>query len=312
MEEAFEVITGEAPLEWLSDCLVVILEVEDSLGDVFAGVEVVGCEGLSLEHGEVDLDLIQPAGVHGQVHEDEFGPLGVEPVHSTLAAVDRAVVDDPEDSLRRSVGFGAHDRSDQGIKAVDRRSFDDVAKEACPMDIPGRLVRTGAAAAVLVLEAKRLARARRPTRMASLADLQARLLIGGEDEIPLLEGFVFPPAVVQIQDSAGLVGEIGIAREDPAPVAPRSNRVLRQPAPDGRARDLGDDALLEDMATQLAAAEPRQRKSLRGGQLAGQRFDFSDDRRGGNRRGGLRGIDPLIPRVVDRRSVFATSRSWAA
>ena len=54
------------------------------------------------------------------------------------------------------------------------------------MDIPGRLVRTGAAAAVLVLEAKRLARARRPTRMASLTDLQARLLIGGEDEIPLL------------------------------------------------------------------------------------------------------------------------------
>ena len=53
----------------------------------------------------VDLDLVEPAGVDGQVDEDQVAPAALEPVDRALAAVVGAVVDDPEDAPRGGVGL---------------------------------------------------------------------------------------------------------------------------------------------------------------------------------------------------------------
>jgi hypothetical protein len=47
----------------------------------------------------------------------------------------------------------------------------------------------------------------------------------------LLSGFVFPPALVEIQHATGLDGEGGITRENPAAMPPRPQRILAEPTP---------------------------------------------------------------------------------
>ncbi len=97
MEEAVEVVAGELSFERLGDPLVVSCEAEEPL---FEGGEVgvvVGLQHLALDDREVDLDLVEPAGVDGQVDEDEVLVVALEAVDRALAAVGGAVVDDPED-----------------------------------------------------------------------------------------------------------------------------------------------------------------------------------------------------------------------
>ena len=62
--------------------------------------EVVGCQELALDDREIDLDLVEPAGVDRGVDEDKVGPLGAQPRGGALAAMRRAIVDDPEDAPR--------------------------------------------------------------------------------------------------------------------------------------------------------------------------------------------------------------------
>jgi hypothetical protein len=57
-----------------------------------------------LDDGEVDLALVQPAGVNGGVDRDEVRPGAVEAVDAALAAVRGAVVDDQEDALGIAAG----------------------------------------------------------------------------------------------------------------------------------------------------------------------------------------------------------------
>ena len=68
-----EVVTREFPLEWRSDVLIVLLEAKESVFDFLKRVEVVGCERLAFNDGEVDFDLIEPACVDRSMHGDEVG-----------------------------------------------------------------------------------------------------------------------------------------------------------------------------------------------------------------------------------------------
>ena len=62
MQQRVEVLTGELPLEGLGNGFVVTGEAQQPLLEGFEGREVVGCQGLALKDGEVDLHLIQPTG----------------------------------------------------------------------------------------------------------------------------------------------------------------------------------------------------------------------------------------------------------
>jgi hypothetical protein len=72
-EQSIEIGPGELPLKGPGDLLVMILESEQPslyLGEVG---EVVGSEHLALDDGEVDLDLVEPGGMHRQVDQNQLG-----------------------------------------------------------------------------------------------------------------------------------------------------------------------------------------------------------------------------------------------
>lgn len=73
--------------ERLRDLLVVSSEVEEALFDGSEVGEVVGLQHLALDDREVDLDLVEPAGVDRQVDEDEILVVALESVDRALAAV---------------------------------------------------------------------------------------------------------------------------------------------------------------------------------------------------------------------------------
>jgi hypothetical protein len=85
----------------------------------------------------------------------------------------------------------------------------------------------------------------------AMAGLDGRLLIGADDVVAGVQQLAVPAAAVEVQDAAGLGGEVGIAREDPRAVLPALDRVLRQPAPDRDAGDLLADPTRDGLAREL-------------------------------------------------------------
>ena len=79
-KEIPEILACELLLEGSGDFLVMGLEAEDPGFGRLEGGTVVGRPGLSLEDGEVDLDLVEPAGVDGQVDQAQVGPAALEPL----------------------------------------------------------------------------------------------------------------------------------------------------------------------------------------------------------------------------------------
>jgi len=51
-------------------------------------------------------------------------------------------------------------------------------------------------------------------------------LVGRYHELIIFQRLTFPLAGIQIQQAAGLVGEVGIARENPTPVVPGTDGVV--------------------------------------------------------------------------------------
>ena len=64
-EVVVEIVPGVLPVERGRGGVVAVLEGQDPGGEVVQVGEVSGGDGLSLEDGEVDLDLVQPGGVDG-------------------------------------------------------------------------------------------------------------------------------------------------------------------------------------------------------------------------------------------------------
>ena len=78
MQQAREVLSGEFPLEGLGDLFIVFLKVENPLCQGGKGREVIGREQFSLEDGEIDFDLVQPAGMDGEMDDNNLRPLALK------------------------------------------------------------------------------------------------------------------------------------------------------------------------------------------------------------------------------------------
>src|ERR1035441_9296408 len=61
--------------------------------------------------------------------------------------------------------------------------------------------------------------------------LDAGLLVGGEHIITWSQCIATPPALVEIENAAGLAGELPIAWENPGPMPPWAQCILAEPAP---------------------------------------------------------------------------------
>src|SRR4051812_30226022 len=88
-----------------------------------------------------------------------------------------------------------------------------------------------AAAAVLELDQRGAAWTGRHRFVATAERLELRLLVGADDVLVGSEPLAVEDPGVEVQRAASLLGEVGVAREDPRSGLPRLDRVVVQPAP---------------------------------------------------------------------------------
>ena len=233
--------------------------------------------------------------------------LALEPLDRGLTTVRGAVVDDPEHAPRRAVRLDAHDLADQPPERLDAGLGLAAPEQPGPVDVPGGEVLEGPAALVLELDPHDPACRRRQGRVTADAGLDARLLIGADHELVVPEPPSFPLARVQVEDARRLGSERRVAREDPAAVGPRLDRVLVEPAPDRRVGDRGHEPAADDLGPDVRDVEPAEGQPEAGRQLTGDRLDGDDERWGGKpadgRSASARRDLPGLP----RRSACATS-----
>ena len=132
-----KIAAGEGPLEGRGSPLIVALEGEETLFEFGQAREIVWRENLSLDDGEIDLDLIEPTGVDRRVDEDGIGPFVTQTVGGLLASVSGAVVHDPKDSSSGLVGLLAHDLGDEPIHGSYSAFHFAATEDLGAMDIPG-------------------------------------------------------------------------------------------------------------------------------------------------------------------------------
>src|SRR5215470_10061093 len=102
-EQSREIPTREGPLERLRRSDVMVLEAKKTLTDRVARRKVVGREHLALDDREIDLDLIEPAGVDGGMDQYELRPPGLQPCDCAVSSMCGAIVHDPEDAAGRAI-----------------------------------------------------------------------------------------------------------------------------------------------------------------------------------------------------------------
>ena len=268
---------SEGPLKRPRRLLIPPLKAEEAVFELTERCEVVWRDDLSLNDREVDLDLVEPAGMNRRVHERRGGPLGAEAGGGLIAAVRRTTVHHPEDSPRRAVGLGAHHLSDETVYSRDGRFRFAAAKQLCAMHVPRRQVRQRAHPEVLVFDAQGATRTWSERGMLAAARLDTGFFVCRHHEFVCTQCGPFPGFRIQIEDATGLMGKVRIAGKDPAAVAPRLQSVRIQPAPEGHTTDLRHDAASDDLAPQFRNREARQGHIEPAGQLTGQALNLDDD-----------------------------------
>ena len=206
-----------------------------------------------------------------------LGHLSRRAVGGFLAAMSGAVVHDPKDTASGLVGLLAHDFADKPIHRSNSAFDFAAAEDLSAMDIPCGQVGPGTFAKVLVLDASGAVGSGRQRWLFSASGLNAGLFVRRNDEVIGAQWSALPNALVEIEDRAGFVGKVGIAREDPASMLPRAKSIAAEPAPQGGAADLRDQALRNHVLADFLDREAGQRKSEVVRKLAGQCLNLNDE-----------------------------------
>src|SRR3954454_6113274 len=98
--------------------------------------------------------------------------------------------------------------------------------------VPGIEVADRAAPLVLVLDALATPVGGWRAGVDPCPGLDRGLGVGADHAVAGLKQLAFPAALVEVEDRAGLLQEVGVAREDPRALLPGLDRVLGQPATD--------------------------------------------------------------------------------
>ena len=90
----------KGPLEWFGDPLVAGLECHHVPRQVCQALEVVRGKQLALNDREIDLDLVEPAGVDWCMNQNDVGPSGSKAIGGASTTVAGAIVGDQEHATR--------------------------------------------------------------------------------------------------------------------------------------------------------------------------------------------------------------------
>src|ERR1700730_18918162 len=162
----------------LNGLFVALLKVQEPLLELGQGREVIRGERLSLHDGEVNLDLVEPTGVNRCVHQDDVSPLRVKALDSFLAAMRRAVVHDPEDTVCRLVGLLTHDLSDQAVGGGDAALDLAATEQLGAMHIPSGQIGPCALAKILMFDPHGALRCRRESGFSLWSGVHDSVFVG--------------------------------------------------------------------------------------------------------------------------------------
>ena len=250
-EKDVQVAARKGPFEWSGGALIASLEGRQTAFEGREVGEVARREKLTLNNGEIDLDLVEPAGVDRRVDQNDIRPSGPQSRGGSLAAMGGTVVRDEEHVPRRTIGFLSHDLSDQALERRDPVLVLAAAEQPGAVHVPGGQISPRPGPRIFVLDTEWTAGRGRQWGMFAPPGLDAGLLVGGENIIPRPQHRIFPTSLVKIEDLASLAGELRITRENPGAMAPGPQSVLTEPAPKGGATDLRDDAARHRLLAQL-------------------------------------------------------------
>ena len=181
-----------------------------------------------------------------------------------------------------------------------------VAVELRSVHVPGGDVGARAVASVLVLGALTTTPSGRERGVATAADGDLGLLVGGQHEVSWTPRAAVAAPVIEIQDAARQpLCRSRDRGEGPAPVPPGRTGFVAEPAPNGHSAHFSYDPCRQDMASEFLTAEAGERKSQPGRQFTSQGFHERHDPRWEKQRVGLREDAPRGPRGVLGRSAFA-------
>jgi len=225
-----EISSSELPRERLGYFLIIVLEAQQPFGQgIFVG-HVQGCQNLALDDGEIDLNLIQPTGMHGQ--RDRYG-IGIhitQPRWKGTPMMGAASIHNPENSSGCLVRILGHNQVDELIESGNARVGSDASEDHAAEDVPGRMIGHSSLALVLEFDPLFVSRDCWQAGMAARQDLD-RFLICREHIFIRSKPLTFPKPSVQVQDHAGPVHEVRVTREEPVAVAPRLEGILTEKTP---------------------------------------------------------------------------------
>src|ERR1039457_7032895 len=175
----------------------------------------------------------------------------LESLNTGRPSMGGTIVDNPEHSARLGIRRLAHHPVDQAVKSNNATLRLAVAEKLGLMDIQGGQIGQRPAPLVLMFHLHRLARLGSLGGVDARAGLNAGVLVGGNHELVLLQGLAMPDSLVEIKQAAGFGGELGITRENPTTVKPRSDGVFMEPAPKSAITDFGDQPRSEEHTSEL-------------------------------------------------------------
>jgi hypothetical protein len=311
MHQVGQVFSGEFPLEGLSDFLIVFLKVENPFGQVSKGKKVIGREYFALEDGEIDFDLVQPAGMDGKMDNNDLWPLTLKSIDGGQSSMRGTIVENPENPSGGAVRFTCHDVLNQAGEGYDPGFALAPTEQFCSLYIPGRQVAQRPLSRVFKFYLLSFSLSCSKARRSSMSRLNAGLFIGGDHKVVRPQGKPIPHPLIEVQNPAGLLLKLRVPGKDPAPVVSRLDGILSQPSPDGRPAHVSHNAPLNSFPRNLAGAPSRQRNPALRGQLTGQSLYPDDEVWGENRTAAQVWIDLPAPGAVHRKTASSTCSLFA-
>lgn len=242
------------------------------------------------------------------VNRNQRWVLRLETSDAPGSAMGRTIVQYPEDAASLVVRPLVHNLRDEPIERFDPVPSFTASKQLGTVDIQGRDVGPSPAPCVLMFHLHRRPSLGGKSLVPTSPSLDAGFLVGRQDELIILQRASLPDPFVKIQDTSRLLREIRVARENPAAVVPRSDRILVEPTPDRRTTDRCHDASLPGLGSQVPRTPSRKRNVMDRREFTGQRLDLHDHLWGGKPGGGPGEDAPPTRRVAARKTACARSR----
>ena len=181
--------------------LIALLKIHEALLKVGERGKIVRSEYLSLNDGEIDFDLVDPAGVNGSVHKKSVGPAGSNAFNCFLTTVSRTVIHDPRNTLSGFVGLAPHNLGDEPIGGSNASFLFTMSEELGMMDVPSRQIAPSALPEILMLDPRGSAGGSRGDWAAYGVVLENWLFICGDSKLRAMQGFPLPDSGVEIENA---------------------------------------------------------------------------------------------------------------